>query len=182
MELTKKKLFKIASYIICVYVPSFMLIHLKPTASEEPFFTLFQRDILLAYRDIDTEIADVALKYFLKYATCWLSPKNVALSVYGGTHPYSVEAVKVCMIPDTVDIKSHLMDRTTRLKAPCISYSRIPPQFWKTIHNNNRSNERRIGRLENIVNDKIGDEPSQMNKTDQRLRALLCNMQLDKSD
>ena len=135
-----------------------------------------------------------------------LSPKNVALSVYGGTHAYSVEAVKVCMIPDTVDIKSHLMDRTTRLKhffttqtkkARCISYSRIPPQFWKTIHNNNRSNERRIGRLEKIVNDKIGDEPSerrigrlekivndkigdepsQMNKTDKRLRALLCNMQ-----
>ena len=94
----------------------FYAYHLKPTASEEPFFTLFQRDILLGYRDIDTEIADVALKYFLKYATCWLSPKNVALSVYGGTHPYSVEAVKVCMIPDTVDIKSHLMDRTTRLK------------------------------------------------------------------
>ena len=60
----KKKLFKI-SYIICVNVPSFMLIHLKPTASEGPFLTLFQRDILSAYRDIDTEIADVALKYFL---------------------------------------------------------------------------------------------------------------------
>ena len=104
-------------------------------------FTLFQRDILLAYRDIDTEIADVALKYFLKRATCWLSPKNVALSVYGETPLYSVEAVKVCMLPDTVDIKSHLKDRTTRLKhffttrskkAPCISYSRIPPQFSTT--------------------------------------------------
>ena len=95
------------------------------------------------------------------------------------------------MLPDAVDIKSHLMDRTTRLKhffttqskkAPCISYSRIPPQFWKTIHNNNRSNERRIGRLKNIVNDKIGDEPSQMNETDMRLRALLYNMELDKAD
>ena len=94
------------------------------------------------------------------------------------------------MLPDTVDIKSHLMDRTTRLKhfttqskiAPCISYSRIPPQFWKTIHNNYRSNERRIGRLKNIVNDKIGDEPSQMNKTEMRLRAFLCNMELDKAD
>ena len=42
-----------------------MLIHLKPTASEGPFLTLFQRDILSAYRDIDTEIEDVALKYFL---------------------------------------------------------------------------------------------------------------------
>ena len=166
----------------------FYAYHLKPTASEEPFFTLFQRDILLAYRDIDTEIADVALKYFLEYATCWLSPINVALSVYGGTHSYSVEAVKVCMIPDIVDIKSHLMDRTTRQKyffttqtkkAPCISYSRIPPQ---SIHNNYRSNERRIGRLENTVNDKIGDEPSRMNKTDMHLRAFLYSMELDKAD
>ena len=102
-----------------------------------------------------------------------------------------MEALKVCMLPDTVDIKSHLINRTTRLKhffttqskiAPCISYSRIPPEFWKTILNNNRSNERRIGRLKNIVNDKIGDEPSQMNKTDKRLRAFLCNMELDKAD
>ena len=38
------------------------------------------------------------------------------LSVYGETPPYCVEAVKVCMLFDTVDIKSHLMDRTTRLK------------------------------------------------------------------
>ena len=95
------------------------------------------------------------------------------------------------MLPDTVDIKSHLMDRTTRLKhffttqskiAPCISYSRIPPKFWIAILSNNRSNECRIGRLKNIVNDKIGDEPSPMNKTDKRLRAFLCNMELDKAD
>ena len=72
----QKKLFQITSYIICVYVPSFMLIHLKPTASEGPFLTQFLRDILLACRDIDPEIADVALKYFLKHATFWLSPKK----------------------------------------------------------------------------------------------------------
>ena len=163
----------------------------KANSIEGPFLKLFHRDILSAYQDINLEIADIALKYFLKHATCWLSPKNVALSMHGETPPYSAEAVKVCMLPDTVDIKSHLMDRTTRLKhffttqskiAPCISYSRIPLQFWKTIHNNNRSNERRIGRLKNIVNDKIGDEPSQMNKTDMRLRAFLCNMGLDKAD
>ena len=33
-----------------------------------------------------------------------------------------------------------------------------------------------------MVNDKIEDEPSQMNKTDKRLRAFLCNMELDKAD
>ena len=126
----KKKLFKIASYIVCVYVPSFMLIHLKPTASEGPFLTLFQRDILLAYRDLDPEIADVALKYFLKHATCCLNPKNVPLSVYGKTPLYSVEAVKVCILPDTVDIKSHLMDRTTRLKHFFTTQSKISSMYF----------------------------------------------------
>ena len=51
-------------------------LHLKPTASEGPFLTLFQRDILSGYRNIDPEIADVALKYFLKHAICWLSQKK----------------------------------------------------------------------------------------------------------
>ena len=59
------------------------LIHLSQ--QHQNFLSLFQRDILLAYRDIDPEIADVALKYFLKHATCWLSPKNVALNVYRET-------------------------------------------------------------------------------------------------
>ena len=34
-------------------------------------------------------------------------PKNVALSVYAETHRYSVEAVKDCLLPDILDIKSH---------------------------------------------------------------------------
>ena len=71
-----------------------MLIYLKPTALG-PFLTLFRKDIRLAYRDIYPEIADVTLKYFLKHATCWLSPKNVAVIVYRETPPFSVEAVKV---------------------------------------------------------------------------------------
>ena len=93
-----------------------MLIHLKPTTSEKPFLTLFQRDILSAYRDIEPEIADVALKYFLKHATGWPSPKNVALSVCGETHPFGVKTVKVCILPDTVDIKSHLMGQNYSTK------------------------------------------------------------------
>ena len=118
-------------------------------------------------------------------------PKKCCVKCYGETPPYSVEAVKVCMLSDTVDIKSHLMNKTTPSKhffttqskiALCISYSRIPPQFSKTINNNNRSNERRTGRLKNIVNDKIGNEPSQMNKTDMRSRAFMWNMELDKAD
>ena len=41
--------------VMTVYVPSFLLIHLKPSAAEGPRITLFQRDLLLAYREIDSE-------------------------------------------------------------------------------------------------------------------------------
>ena len=59
----KSKLIWLISYIISVYVPSFLLIHLKSSAAEGPGITLFQRDLLLAYREIDSESADVVLKY-----------------------------------------------------------------------------------------------------------------------
>ena len=42
----KNKLQKIVSYIISVYVPSFLMIHLHPKVPEGPFFSLFQRDLL----------------------------------------------------------------------------------------------------------------------------------------
>ena len=50
--------------LILVYVPSFLLIHLKPSVEEGPRITLFQRHLLLAYREIDSELTDVVLKYF----------------------------------------------------------------------------------------------------------------------
>ena len=61
-------LVKLASYIVSVYVPSFFCIHLKPSVAEGPGIVLFQRNLLLAYHQIDSEIAEVALKYFYKHA------------------------------------------------------------------------------------------------------------------
>ena len=43
---------------------SFLPIHLKPSAAGGPRITLFQRDLLLAYREIDSDRGDVVLKYF----------------------------------------------------------------------------------------------------------------------
>ena len=60
-------------------MPSFLLIHLKPSAAEGPRITLFQRDLLLAYSEIDSKLADVVLKYFYEHAVQWMSPVNVAL-------------------------------------------------------------------------------------------------------
>ena len=167
----KLKLQRIASFIISVNLPTFLMIHPKPGASEGPYLTLFQRDLIVAFQEIDPEIVKTTMKYFLEHASQWLSWKNVALSVYAKVAPYSVEAVKACPFPVTVDVCSLLQDRTTRLRhftmkskeAPCIAVSHINPNFWKSIHNNNRATERRIGKLKGLINDKITENPSQLN-------------------
>ena len=55
------------------------MIHLKPSAAKGPEITLFQRDLLLAYGEIDLELAEDAFKYFYNYAQQWVTPINVAL-------------------------------------------------------------------------------------------------------
>ena len=54
------------------------MIHLHPKAPEGPFLCLFQRDLLCSYFEIEPNISEVAMKYFLLNASQWLSWKNVA--------------------------------------------------------------------------------------------------------
>ena len=123
------KLKKIISYIISVYVPSFIMIHLNPQAAQGPSLSLFQRDLILAYRQLEPDIADVVWKYFLPHASKWFSPINVALSVYAEVPPYSLEAVSSSSFPTSVNIKAFLPEPKRRLRhffttkseeAPCI--------------------------------------------------------------
>ena len=183
----RTNLVKIVSFLLSVYVPSFVMIHLNPTAAEGPSLTLFQRDLILAYRKLEPCIADVVWKYFVQHASKWLSPKNVALSVYAKVPPFSLEAIRYSeSFADAVDVVALLNDPKCRLKhfftkeskeAPCISASLVKPEFWKSIDNHNRSTERRIGNLTKIINKKIYDQLSCMNRTDMRLRSYLCNIE-----
>ena len=65
----KQKLMKIISYVVSVNIPSFITIHLKLTAPQGPFLTLFQRDFISVYREINLEVADVVSKYDVEHAT-----------------------------------------------------------------------------------------------------------------
>ena len=65
----KVKLRKIVFYIICVYVPTFLMIHLNPKAPEGPFLTLFQRDLLAAYQEVEPEITSNVMKYYVQHAS-----------------------------------------------------------------------------------------------------------------
>ena len=82
------KLTQIVSYVVSVYVPSFTMIHFKPKACDGLFLTLFQRDLVLAYQRIDEQ---VVFKYFVENGSQWLSPKNVALSLFSDISPLSLE-------------------------------------------------------------------------------------------
>ena len=141
------------------------MIHLKPKASDGPFLTLFQRDLLFAYRKIDEEVADVVLKYFVEHGSKWLSPKNVALSLFSDCPPFSLNAVKTSSaLPADVDTRVQLQCRAARLRnfftvqsqrVPYVMHNSIPAIFWKTIENNNRCTERQIGKLKNIIQDRV---------------------------
>ena len=152
----KSKLIWLISYIISIYVPSFFPIHLKPSAAEGPIIILFQRDHFLAYREIDSEQADVVLKYFYEHAAQWMSPVNVALSVFAEVSPYSIEAVKTSHYPDSVDAQKLLQGRKAGLRdfftsetrtALCIVCCAIPVAHWKSIKNNSRATERLIDKF-----------------------------------
>ena len=156
-DIQNVKLVRIISFIISAYVPSFVMIHLNQKAVEGPTLTLFQRvhrDLILAYRHLDNDIADVVRKYYVPHASQWLSPTNVALSVYAEVPPYSLRAVTASQsFLDSIDIATVLINSKWRLKrfsikrskeAPCISASHLNLAFWRSIETHNRSCERRI--------------------------------------
>ena len=119
-------------------MPSFFIIHLKRSVAERPGITFFQRN-LHAYQDIDPELAEVALKYFYEHAVQWLSPINIALSVFAEVSPYSFEAVTAGSFPQSVDKGMLIRDRKTNLKsfftnetknAPRIMCPEVLATFW----------------------------------------------------
>ena len=122
----------------------FLLIHLKLSAAEGPRITLFQRDFLLEYCEVDSELAGV-LKYFCEHAVQWMSRVNVALNVFAEVSLYSIEAVKMSHYPDSVVARKLLQGRKADLRdfftsesrtTPCIVCSEVPVAHWKSIENN----------------------------------------------
>ena len=118
-----------------------------------------------AYRQLYPDIAEVALKYFCDHAMQWLTPINVALKyVCCSTSIFRRNCCKRTF-PDEVDARNLLKDRSSRLRsffftscsktAQCINSSEIPALFWIGFENNNRSTERVIGKLKQVVRNKL---------------------------
>jgi len=182
----KNKLYRLVSYIVSVYLPSFLMIHLNPRASEGPRLTLFQRDLLLAYEVVDPGLCEVVKRYFIQHAFSWLSPHNIALSLYSENPPFTKEVlISLSSLPEEIAREGLLLTRGTNLKdfftvasksAPCVLFGST--EFWKCIDNHNRCNEREIGKLKDLLHrKKIRDNSSQQQRTDIRLRSYLCSSQ-----
>ena len=90
----KNKLQKIVSYIVCVYVPSFLMIHLNPKAPEGPSLSIFYCNLPNCFVKTDPNITNVVMKYFLAHASQWLSWKNVAFTVHAKVAPHTAKTVK----------------------------------------------------------------------------------------
>ena len=60
---------------------------------------------------------------------------------------------------------------TQSQSAPCVTHSDIIlALLWKSIDNNNRATERRIGKLKNVIQDLVSDDDKN-SRTDLRLHS-----------
>ena len=79
--------------------------------------TLFQRDLLLAFETVDSDVCKVVNRYFLQHAKSWLSPHNIALSVYS-ENPAMTKTVLTSLPsqPEEVAAKKLLLTRRAKLR------------------------------------------------------------------
>ena len=182
IEMTK--LSRLVSYILSVYLPSFLMTQLKPHACEGPFVTLFQRDLRLAFEAVDSDMCKVVNRYFLQHAKSWLLPHNITLSVCFENPPMTKEVLtSLTSLPEEVEIEDLLLTRQAKLKrlftissktAPCISFGST--EFWKSTENHSLCNKKEIGELKHLMHrKKIRDNSSRRNQTDVRQRSCLCS-------
>ena len=91
--------------------------HLKPHACEGPFVTLFQRDLLLAFKAVDSDVRKVVNRYFLQHAKSWLSPHNIALSVYSENPSKTTKVLtSLTSLPEEVAIEDLLSTKRAKLR------------------------------------------------------------------
>ena len=126
------------------------MIHLKPKACDGPFLTLFQRDLLFAYREIDWQM-------WFRIAMV----VSIALSLIVHHYP----SMTFSSLPADVDTRAQCNSSNVQSqRAPCVMHSSIPAMFWKII----KQQSVRIGKLKNIIQDRVCDD-----KRNRRIERLL---------
>lgn len=181
----KRHVKAIVGFIVSVYLPTFLRIHLNPAACEGPANMLFCRNLFLAYRLLNEELYEQSVKrFFLGHARNWLDV-NMPVSVFSRNPPYSVEAVRdpAVVFPRAVELDKLLTTRAplTRFftkaheSSPCLT--RGTPAFWRGIENNNRACERTIGSMNKIFRKRTiidSKTPDEIPTVDEKIRGSLC--------
>ena len=153
------------------------MIYLNPKACDGLYLTLFQRNSLSAYQEVDSGVADVLFKYFVEHGSQYLqkiSAENVAFGLYSDSLLMSfdakasmLDAVKTSTcLPASVNVFVQLRKGPARLKflltaqsktAPCVLCANVPAAFWRASDHNNRCTKRLIGKLKNIIQNRLCD-------------------------
>ena len=151
------------------------------------FCDIVSKDLLLAFEAVDSDMCKVRNRYFLQHAKSWLSLHNIALSVYSENPPMTKEIFVSYFTAGSGGNWRFGFDETSQTKrlftissktAPCISFGLN--EFWKSIENHNRCNEREIGKLKDLLHHKkIRDTSSRRNQTDVRLRSYSRSCSVD---
>ena len=173
----------ICQFIISVYTPAWLNIFYNPEITEGPQIMLNIRDYILQAGEIffiPISIMERMKKIYVVHGMAWLGEENAALSVLSPNNSLTIQSIKSVQqtLNDTTrrnrlwDKNYHLEDFLTvdSINAPCLSEDIIDFNFWKITMNSNRSCERYIGRMKNIIEGKqiVEDE-----NTDERIKSMI---------
>ena len=145
------KLLQITSYIISVYGPMFVKIHLNPRASKGPTNMIFLRYLSLDFRQQHTNLVDHCIKpVFLKHFCSWMNPVNVTQNIHSKSPAFQAKQWKipisnflVMLTPNNLHGSEHLSGHTSDPAVKQHPASRLTTKFfWNSIDNHNRSCER----------------------------------------
>ena len=155
-----------------------MQINAKPSVCDGPANVLFTRNYQVYFDDQMTEIIESSVKkIFIKHALTWLSLENLSVAVFSDLPPITKQYVQRIRV-QTIDRDRLLWVKNIGLR----DFFRIEPQFspclhkgsalfWKTASNHNRTCERFIGRMADILEQGlIKDSPD----IDTKAHGYLC--------
>ena len=185
-----KDLTVICQFIVSVYAPAWLDIFYHPATSEGPQIMLNIRDYLLdaaAMYKFPTAAMTQLKKIYIPHGLSWLGPENVSLCAYSDKNsitPASIRAVRACYSED--QRKKMLWSSRYKLcsfvtadaaTAPCLGENSPDKVFWNVTMNSNRSCERYVGRVKNIIEKgQIKDDDN----ADQRIKSMINLQDLNK--
>ena len=154
----------ICQFVLAVYTPAWLKIFYHPATADGPQLMLDIRDYLLdaaSFYEFPTLAMQQVKKIYIPHGLSWLGPENVALSAYSDRNimtPASIKLIRTCLSED--QRKRMLWSKRYKLSsfvtadaatAPCLSENAPDKAFWTATINSNRSCERYVGRMKNIL-------------------------------